>query len=602
MADVSKRSAKVNLTGIYGNMAFGPLGMAVMSVNGHPVNPLSDVLMSGQARQTMFQPLKQQGSYEVTYNVTTGELENADTVEAQEAPLATEDVDPLDQYEEDVADFDPIGVGTTSLSREEERRMMYQTMKQPDIASEALQNAQDKRAQLRAQARNQRRETQRAIVESLLAGNPVIIQEPGLRRAEQIQNLREYYIDQFGGLGIRRVNPDDLRNYRRTGVSTATVEEVVEEPVINSAASREVPEGPIPIPENIQSMPAYVRAQDRAERIARRRERQFANLMSFEHRKQPKLEYDKDIRRAERQRLVSQARRAERQAVRAVSVDVSDNVENHNRLLAQVARAEDATKAIGSKNSSVQSQRIQAPQTLTGTLEKIPDEIQREIFSFLQGPVEEVTQYPKPAAGLFHYSDVTYDTLASVSRRAAIAEKQMTMNSSKNVVQAKTNFLKELFKFGNRFIETNNRRRTFDYLVNVYVQSDPLETEQSIFRPFAMVPLMIRDMRGYEETLREAFAAASLNPDIVKPSDKYANLRTALTQWKKEIKKINPRYILEPSKSDYERYAQVYKERSEIASKKYAEHVEKEKKAALAAYEKYKKSGAGQKKTTYSFG
>ena len=370
MADVSKRSAKVNLTGIYGNMAFGPLGLAVMSVNGHPVNPLSDVLMSGQARQTMFQPLKQQGSYEVTYNVTTGELENADTVEAQEAPLATEDVDPLDQYEEDVADFDnppgpppDDGEGPDDGSRR--GRALYEKMKRKDIASEALQNAQDKRAQLRAQTRKQRRETQQAIVESLLAGNPVIIQEPGLRREEQIQNLREYYIDQFGGLGIRRVNPDDLRNYRRTGVSTATVEEVVGEPVINSAAAREVPEGPIPIPENIQSMAAFVRAQDRAERRARLRERQFANLMaSSQPSLQQKRQYNQDKIATQRERLVSQSRRAERQAVRIVSADVSNDVDNDNRLLAQVARAEDETQALRAENRFLQSERYEAPEAI----------------------------------------------------------------------------------------------------------------------------------------------------------------------------------------------------------------------------------------------
>jgi hypothetical protein len=382
MADVSKRSAKVNLTGIYGNMAFGPLGLAVMSVNGHPVNPLSDVLISGQARQTMFQPLKEQGSYEVTYNVTTGELENADTAEAQDAPLATDGVDPLDQYEEDVADFDnppgpPPDGGEGPDDGSTRGRALYEKMKRKDIATEALKNAQDKRSQLRAQTRKQRRDTERAILESLLAGNPVIIQEPGLGRAEQIQNLREYYIDKFGGLGIRRVNPDDLRNYRRTGVSTATVEEVVGEPVINSAAAREVPDGPIPIPKNIQSMPAFVRAQDRAERIARRRERQFANLMaSSQPSLQQKRQYNQDKIAAQRERLVSQSRRAERQAVRAVSEDVSNDIYNDNRLLAQVARAEDDTEALHSENSSLQSQRVQAPQAISS---EIPITIQHSL-------------------------------------------------------------------------------------------------------------------------------------------------------------------------------------------------------------------------------
>jgi hypothetical protein len=103
MADVSKRSAKVNLTGIYGNMAFGPLGMAVMSVNGHPVNPLSDVLMSGQARQTMFQPLKQQASYNVTYDVTTGEIKNKDT---DDLPEGDGTVDTQMMYDDDANDGD----------------------------------------------------------------------------------------------------------------------------------------------------------------------------------------------------------------------------------------------------------------------------------------------------------------------------------------------------------------------------------------------------------------------------------------------------------------------------------------------------------------
>jgi hypothetical protein len=324
MADVSKRSAKVNLTGIYGNMAFGPLGLAVMSVNGHSVNPLSDVLMSGQARQTMFQPLKQQGSYEVTYNVTTGELENADTVEAQNAPMF-DGTDPMDQYEEDVADYDlDEGALARALARETGRYALPEQPSAPppppDDQGPPDEGPMDPRNLIRALTRS-RKDLEMERDES---------------RRKGISKIERAQIDREIGITNRSIARERARLERE----------------------REA-RGPIPIPENIQNMPSFTRSQARAEQRAAMRERQFAALMSSRQRFQRS-----DRTPAERQQLVNQRRQAQQAALQAVSENVSYNVDNDNRLLAQVSRAEDGSQALGSENSSIQSQRVQAPEAI----------------------------------------------------------------------------------------------------------------------------------------------------------------------------------------------------------------------------------------------